>query len=132
MPLTAKQRQHLRALAHHLDPIVQIGKDGVTGAIIAQVEEAIVAHELIKVRIGTECPMERGEVAEAVAAGTRSDIVQTIGRVIVAYRRRPQKPKVELPTKTGEMRKKRPAGSKGKRIVRKKKRMTRSGRTRPR
>ena len=131
MPLTGKQRQHLRALAHHLDPVVQVGKEGVTGAIIAQVEEALAAHELIKVRIGTECPMERDEVAEAIVAGTRADVAQTIGRVIALYRRRPQKPKVELPTRTGEMRKKKPAGSKGKRLATKKKRrVTRSGRTR--
>lgn len=130
MPLTGKQRHHLRALAHHLNPVVQIGHEGVTGAIIAQIDEALAAHELIKVRLGTECPMTRGEVAEAIALGTKSDIAQTIGRVVVAYRRRPQKPKVDLPTKTGAMKKKKPAGSKGKRIVRKKKRVTRSGRTR--
>jgi RNA-binding protein len=130
MPLTGKQRHHLRALAHHLDPTVQIGKEGVTGPVIAQLNEALEAHELIKVRLGTECPMERGEVADAIVAGTRSDVAQAIGRVIVVYRRRAQKPKVELPTKGGAMKKKKPAGSKGKRIVRKKKRMTRSGRTR--
>jgi RNA-binding protein len=130
MPLTGKQRHHLRALAHHLNPVVQIGHEGVTGAIIAQIEGALAAHELIKVRLGTECPMTRDEVAEAIVLGTKSEIAQTIGRVIVAYRRRPQKPKVEIPKKDGTMRKKKPAGSKGKRIVRKKKRMTRSGRTR--
>jgi RNA-binding protein len=96
MPLTGKQRHHLRALAHHLDPVVQIGHDGVTGAVIAQIDAALAAHELIKVRIGSESPSPRGEAAEAIAEGTRSEIAQIIGRVVVVFRRRPKKAKVPL------------------------------------
>lgn len=129
MPLTGKQRHHLRALAHHLDPIVQIGHGGMTESVMAQIEEALAAHELIKIRLGTECPMDRDAVAEAIRVGARTEIAQTIGRVIVAFRRHAKKPKVPLPTKSGKEKKK-PIGSKGRRIVRKKKRVTRSGRTR--
>ena len=88
MPLTGKQRHHLRALAHHLDPVVQIGHDGVTAAVLAQIDAALSAHELIKVRVGAESPSDRDEAAEAIAAGTRAEIAQIIGRVVVVWRRR--------------------------------------------
>ena len=88
MPLTGKQRHHLRALAHHLDPVVQIGHEGVSPAVLAQIDEALVAHELIKVRVGTESPTGRDEVAAEIAAGTRSEIAQSIGRILVVWRRR--------------------------------------------
>jgi RNA-binding protein len=110
MPLTGKQRHHLRALAHHLDPVVQIGHDGVTGAVVAQIDAALAAHELIKVRLGAECPMSRDEAAEAIAAGAHAEVAQIIGRVVVVFRRRPKKAKVPLtPGKRTQ------AGSKGRR-----------------
>ena len=98
MPLTGKQRHHLRALAHHLDPVVQIGHDGVTPAVLAQIDAALSAHELIKVRVGAESPSDRDEAAAAIAAGTRAEIAQIIGRIVVVWRRRDtkQKPKIAL------------------------------------
>ena len=89
MPLTGKQRHHLRALAHHLDPVVQIGHEGVSAAVVAQIDAALAAHELIKVRVGSECPLDREEAAEAIAAAARAEIAQIIGRVVVVWRRRP-------------------------------------------
>lgn len=85
-------------MAHHLDPVVQIGHDGLTDAVVQQIDEALRAHELIKVRLGSESPIEREEAATEIAARTASEIAQTIGRVIVAFRRRPKKPKVTLRT----------------------------------
>src|SRR5215471_18841528 len=96
MPLTGKQRHHLRALAHHLDPVVQIGHDGVTAAVLAQIDAALSAHELIKVRVGAESPSDRDEAAEAIAAGTRAEIAQIIGRVVVVWRRRDTKKKAKI------------------------------------
>lgn len=125
MPLSGKQRQHLRALAHHLDPVVQVGHDGLTEAVLAQIDEALEAHELIKVRLGTECPVPRDEAATQIAAGARAEIAQIIGRIVVAYRRRPKKTKLALPNQAPDARK-RPAGSKGRRPVGKKKRVRRS------
>jgi RNA-binding protein len=120
MPLSGKQRHHLRALAHHLDPVVQLGHEGLTEGVTAQVEAALKAHELIKVRLGTECPDEREDVAAALAEATKCEVAQTIGRVIVLYRRRPKKPKVELPTRSGGERKGKTPGSKGRKPHRKK------------
>jgi RNA-binding protein len=88
MSLTGKQRQHLRALAHHLEPVVQVGHEGVSVAVLAQIEEALVAHELIKVRVGTESPSSRDEAATEIAEGAGAEIAQTIGRIIVVWRRR--------------------------------------------
>jgi RNA-binding protein len=96
MPLTGKQRHHLRALAHHLDPIVQIGHEGVSAAVVAQIDGALSAHELIKVRIGAECPLGREEAAEAIAAGARAEIAQVIGRIVVVWRRRPTQKKAKI------------------------------------
>ena len=58
MPLTGKQNQYLRSLGHHLDALVQIGKHGVTESIVAAVHQALLDHELIKIRIHTEAPSE--------------------------------------------------------------------------
>jgi RNA-binding protein len=104
MPLTSKQRQHLKGLAHHLDPVVHVGHDGLTDAVIAQISEALEAHELIKIRLGKECPVGKDEAAAAIASGARAEIPQTIGHIVVAYRKRPKKKaKVELPEKAGNV-----------------------------
>jgi RNA-binding protein len=95
--LTAKQRQHLRSLAHGLEPIVQVGNKGVSDALIDQIREQLVAHELIKVRFNTECGVEPAQVADELAASTKSQLVQKLGRVIVLYRRHDEKPRIELP-----------------------------------
>jgi RNA-binding protein len=97
MPLTGKQRQHLRALAHHLDPVVQIGKEGVTEGVSKATERALLDHELIKVRIGTEVPDERQDAARALADATKAELVQVLGRTCLLYKRHPQKPKLKLP-----------------------------------
>ena len=88
MPLTGKQRHHLRALAHHLEPIVHVGHDGVSAPVLAQIDEALVAHELIKVRVSVDAPESREATAEAIAAGARAEIAQIIGRIVVVWRRR--------------------------------------------
>jgi RNA-binding protein len=97
VPLTGKQRRHLRALGHHLEPVVQLGKNGLTDAIAAAVNDAIEHHELVKVRIGTECPDDRHEVAEALAKALGAEAAQVLGRTILLYRRHPKEPKITLP-----------------------------------
>lgn len=138
MPLTGKQRHHLRALAHHLDPVVQVGHEGVTGAVVAQVDAALAAHELIKVRLAADGPETRDEAAQALADGARAEVAQIIGRVVVLFRRRP---KAKVPLKPG---KRTQEGSKGRlpggrfkakaktAIARQKKRAKREARRTPR
>ncbi|MCC6553834.1 MAG: ribosome assembly RNA-binding protein YhbY [Polyangiaceae bacterium] len=97
MNLTGKQRRHLRALGHHLEPLVQLGKGGLTEGVSAAVDAALERHELVKVRLGTECPDERDDVAGALSSGLRAEVAQTLGRTILLYRRHPKEPKIELP-----------------------------------
>jgi RNA-binding protein len=95
--LTGKQRRHLRSLGHPLEPVVQIGKNGITDGVITAVDEALEQHELVKVRIGTECPEDRHEVAERLGPATKSEVAQLLGRTILVYRRHPKEPKIKLP-----------------------------------
>lgn len=95
--LTNQQRRHLRALGHHLDPVVQLGKHGLTEGVSAAVDEALERHELIKVRFGTECPDDRDDVAAQLSEQLGAEITQTLGRTILLYRRHPKEPKIVLP-----------------------------------
>jgi len=88
-------RKTLRAAGHHLSPIVQVGKEGVTPAVVAQLDEALLAHELLKVKIGGEAPEDRFEVAAALAALPRTFVAQVIGRIVLVYRKHPQQPRFE-------------------------------------
>lgn len=97
MPLTAKQRQFLKSLAHELEPLVQVGNKGISENLIEQVRDQLLAHELIKVRFNTESTVEPAEVAESLAQSTRSELVQRLGRVLVLYRRHDERPKIPLP-----------------------------------
>jgi len=97
MPLTGKQTRHLRGLGHHLDPVVQIGKNGITEALVAQLAEAILRHELVKVRLLPECPVDRHEVGGELATAIGGELVQTLGRTLLFWKRNPAAVKVELP-----------------------------------
>ena len=95
MPLTGKQRRKLRALGHHLQVVVQVGHQGVTPAVVAATEQALFDHELIKVKIGSECPVDRHEVADRLDEEPGVDLVQMVGRVLLLYKRHPHTPRYE-------------------------------------
>ncbi len=95
--LSTKQKAFLRGLAHGLEPIVQIGKGGATEALLAELERALEVHELLKIRIGGECPDDAKSVISTVESATNCVVVQEIGHVLVAYRPRAVKPVIELP-----------------------------------
>ncbi|MEY2934801.1 MAG: hypothetical protein RL033_5550 [Pseudomonadota bacterium] len=98
--LTVKQRQYLRSLAHSQKPVVQIGAKGMGDGVMEQIRAQLAAHELIKVRFNTECAVEPADVAPDILVETRSQLVQHSGRVLTLYRRRDQKPKIELPKRS--------------------------------
>jgi len=85
--LTGKQKSFLRAQAHEMQPIVQIGKSSVSETIIDTTLKALEARELIKVSVLQNCLAEPKEIAQAIAEHTEADIVQVIGRVIILYKR---------------------------------------------
>ena len=95
--LTGKQRRHLRALGHHLDPVVQVGQDGVSDAVVGQADAQLDAHELIKVKIGESSPQDRHEAADMLAARTQSQVAQVLGRTVLLYRPRKDKAQIVLP-----------------------------------
>ena len=97
MSLKGKQKRHLRALGHSLSAVVQLGKDGVTETLIAAVDQALEDHELVKVRIGQSAVVDKGEVAELLAAKTQSQLAQILGNTFLLYRRHPEEPKIRLP-----------------------------------
>jgi len=84
--LTARERAHLKARAHALEPVVHIGHGGVTVAVIAEVERSLVAHELIKIRAGGADRDERKAHFAAVCARTGATSVQAVGKVMVLWR----------------------------------------------
>ena len=92
----SKLRKALRAAGHRLNPIVQIGKEGVTAAVLAQLSEALDHHELVKVRVGTESPEDRFQAAERIQAEGNAQVAQVLGRTLLAYRQHATKPKFEL------------------------------------
>jgi RNA-binding protein len=100
MSLTGNQRRHLGSLAHHLNPIVQIGHHGVSEAVVRQLDGALEDHELVKVKLGQSVEDRDGAV-EALAAGTGSEAVQLLGRTAVFFRQRTKKPEIVLPKPVG-------------------------------
>jgi putative YhbY family RNA-binding protein len=90
--LTAKERVHLKGRAHALEPVVHIGSAGVTEAVISEIERALTAHELIKVRAGGQERDERAAIFETILGRTGAAAVQTVGKVMVLWRPRPDEP----------------------------------------
>ena len=94
--LTSKQRAQLRALANPIETILQVGKSGVGEQLIKQVDDALTARELLKLRVLETAPGSVREIAEELAQATNADVVQTIGTRFVLYRRNNKKPVIEL------------------------------------
>jgi RNA-binding protein len=96
-PLSGAAIRHLRALGHDRDPVVMIGKEGLTEALTKATSAALLSHELIKVRVQGEAPVDRKEAAEALAAATGAVLAQVLGRTFLLYKRHPKTPKIQLP-----------------------------------
>lgn len=95
--LTSKQRAYLRGIAAKEDTIFQVGKGGVNENLIIQVNDALKAREIVKIKVLENALMSADEAAAQIAEGTKSEIVQTIGSKLVLFKRNPQEPKIELP-----------------------------------
>ncbi|MDF2667856.1 MAG: hypothetical protein K0R67_162 [Paenibacillus sp.] len=95
--LTGKQKRYLRSLAHHLDPIFQIGKGGVNDHLIRHIEEAIEVRELMKVSVLNNCLEDREDIAVQLASQSGSEVVQTIGKTIILYKPSKNNKQIVLP-----------------------------------
>ncbi|MCG7531964.1 ribosome assembly RNA-binding protein YhbY [Psychrobium sp. MM17-31] len=96
MNLTNKQKQHLKGLAHSLKPIVQLGANGLTEGVLAEIDNALAHHELIKVKVATSDREMKKLIIEAIVRETESVKVQTIGHVLVIYKPS-EEPSIVLP-----------------------------------
>ena len=97
--ITSKQRAFLRSKGQTLEPIFQIGKQGVTPDVIAALDQALEARELIKITVLENCEELDGDayaICDRICARTHAEPVQVIGRKMVIYRKA-EKPKIELP-----------------------------------
>ena len=95
--LTTKQRQFLRGLAHPLAPIVRVGRNGVTPAVVAETKKSLLAHELIKVRFDADDAEDRRTQAEFLAEEANAQIAGRVGKVAILFRQREEKPRIKLP-----------------------------------
>ena len=95
--MTSKQRAYLRGLANNIDAIFQVGKGGISDVLLEQLNNALEARELIKITVLETAPASAKELAEKIANGTNSVVVQTVGNKITLLRQRKKNSKIELP-----------------------------------
>lgn len=98
MKLSKKQIQFLKGEAHSLKPVVQLGANGFTEGVLAEIENALSVHELIKVKIPSEDREELQLYVEAIVRESKAEKVQLIGKTLVLYKQG-EEPKIELPKK---------------------------------
>lgn len=92
--LSAVQRKRLRGLAHPLEPIVRVGKSGVTDAVVSATERALLDHELIKVRLYE--PEDKRTMAKELATRTAATLCGLLGHTVILYKRHPEKPAIAV------------------------------------
>jgi RNA-binding protein len=97
--LAGFQKRHLRSLAQRLDPVVWVGDEGLSAGVLRSLREALAAHELVKVRM--RAPADKRATAAELAAVSGAVLVGLIGHTVILYRRNPDAPKLELPTRAG-------------------------------
>ncbi len=101
--LSGFQRQYLKGLAHHLKPVVQIGKNGLTDRVFAQIDRAFLSHELIKVKF-LDHQEEKVIISQAISNELEGEKVGMVGNMVIFYREHPdrEKRKIHLPVRNGE------------------------------
>lgn len=97
MKLSSAQKRHLRALGHHLKPVVRVGQHGLGENVLQEIELALDSHELVKIKIAADRDARKAMAAEIVDR-TGAEAIHSIGQVIVLFRRNPEKPKIALPS----------------------------------
>lgn len=89
--MNSKERAGLRSAAHHLDPVISVGKESLTPEVINAISEALEARELIKVGVLKNCPDDPREIAAITAERTKSEVVQVMGKKITLYKKNMKK-----------------------------------------
>lgn len=94
--LTGKQRSYLKALANGIDPIMQIGKNGITENVLKQIDDALESRELIKIKVLDNSFIKAKSAAEEIVAAVGAEYVQSIGNKFIIYRQSENK-LIEIP-----------------------------------
>ena len=94
--ISAKQRSYLKSLANPMKPLVQIGKEGVSERVIAQINEILDAHELVKISILESAVLSSKETANEICQICRAEFVQAIGNRFTIYRKNHDDPKIDI------------------------------------
>ncbi|MGL5415201.1 MAG: ribosome assembly RNA-binding protein YhbY [Clostridium sp.] len=97
--LKGKERAYLRKLAHGIDPIFQIGKNGIEDNFLTQIREALEARELIKIKVLENSGLDTREASDTICRAVNAEGVQSIGNKIVIYKESKKNPKIEIPKK---------------------------------
>lgn len=95
--LSGKQRRYLRALGHPLTVTVQLGRGGLSEGVISATAQALLDHELVKIKILEGAGLERHQAAEELARATGSEVAQVLGNTALLYRPRAENPEIVLP-----------------------------------
>lgn len=94
--LTSRQVKQLKSKAHHLNPIFQVGKNGVNDNFTGQISDVLEKRELIKISILQNCIEDKDEIARQISNATKSHVVTVIGNTIVLYKKSENNRKIEL------------------------------------
>lgn len=98
MELNGRQKRYLRGLGHAMRATVQIGKGGITPNLVGQLEDALLAHELVKIKLQRGCQEGPEAVAASLCEQTGATLAQRIGHMLLLYRSHPETPVLKLPT----------------------------------
>lgn len=96
MKLTNKQKQYLKGLAHSLKPLVQLGNNGLTEGVVAEIDSALAHHELIKVKVPSDDRDEKALIMDAIVRETAATKLQVIGHTLIIYRQSDEQ-KIHIP-----------------------------------
>lgn len=97
MSLSTRQRTHLKGLAHPMEPLVRVGRSGVSESLVAEAGRTLDSHELIKVRIEGDGPAKRRALAATLAEGVNAELVHIVGKIAILFRAHPERPRIKLP-----------------------------------
>lgn len=95
--LTGKQVRFLRGEGHHLKPILQVGKSGISESFIKEALESFEAHELIKIKLGKSTEVDLSKAKEEIVQKAKCHLIQSLGKTLLLYRERKEKPSIHLP-----------------------------------
>lgn len=94
--LTGKQRSYLKSIANTLNPLIQVGKGGIGDGVLSQIDKSLEDHELVKITVLKNSPVEAKEIVEEILDATNAEFVQQIGNKLTIYRESKENKKIEL------------------------------------